>query len=82
MPVLLAPCIVIIPLAPKIEVPGSSSGRFSYTGDQASLVLSYCSYASAAGSLYSCVYTIVSQKRGPWFYLWQVSRHWFFPALG
>jgi hypothetical protein len=60
--VLSAPCIVVsIPLAPKREVPGSTSGRFAYTGDQASLVSSYCRYASAAGSLY-CVYNTGSQR--------------------
>jgi hypothetical protein len=73
MPVLPVPCIVVsIPLAPKTEVPDSTSGKFAYTGDQVSLVISYCSYASAAGSLYCFVYTTGYQNRGPWFYLMKV----------
>jgi hypothetical protein len=77
MPVLPAPCIVLsISLAPKREVPGSTLDRFTYTGEQASLVTSYCVYASVAGSLYCCVYTTGSRKRGPWFHLRQVCLYW------
>jgi hypothetical protein len=66
MPVLPFSCIIVsIPLAPKTEVPDSTSGKFVYTGDQVSLVICYCSYASAAGSLYCFVYTTDSQKEVP-----------------
>jgi hypothetical protein len=66
MPVLPAPCIVLsIQPAPKREVPDSNSGRFAYTGDQDSLVSSYCRDSSAASYLYSCAYNTVSKREVP-----------------
>jgi hypothetical protein len=53
MQVLPGPSIVLsIEPEHKRDVPGSTSSRFAYTGDKASLFSSYCTYASATRSLY------------------------------